>query len=85
MWFSVSLIKHHGDRATHVAAAAELLLDGGEGERRERTMLEFKMNHVVTKSVAAELEKVFHLNRVHNAGGRANLWHFQFLLRRGET
>ena len=52
MWFSVSLIKHH-DRATHVAEG-ELLLDGGGGERRERTMLEFKMNHVVTKSVAAD-------------------------------
>ena len=46
VWFSVSLIKHH-DRATHVAV--ELL---AEGEGRERTMLEFKMNHVVTKSVA---------------------------------
>ena len=46
VWFSVSLIKHH-DRATHVAV--ELL---AEGERRERTMPEFKMNHVVTKSVA---------------------------------
>ena len=49
-------------------------------------MLEFKMSHVVTKSVAGSScrKKVFHLNRVHNAGGRPNLWHFQFLWSGGE-